>query len=148
MQSECSRLQQTMDRTAHFYASPSYVGSGFPVFAGSRRQRGGNIFGAIARAVLPTLKTVGKRALSSLGRQGIGLAKDVALDAFRGRNVVDSLKARAPSRVRNVVMEGVKGFTNSLGSPTSAPKPSRKRRNTAKKRPPAKKHRPTRKANF
>ena len=51
------------DRTAAFYSGPSYTfrGAGFPVYSGSRRQRGGSILGALARNVLPAL---GKTALS------------------------------------------------------------------------------------
>ena len=59
-----------MDRTAAFYAGPSYRGSGFPVFSGSRRQRGGSILGAIKSMVMPVLGTIGKSAL----KQAVGFA--------------------------------------------------------------------------
>ena len=47
-----------MDRTAAFYSRPSYVGAGFPVFAGSRRQRGGSILGALKSMVGPVLSSL------------------------------------------------------------------------------------------
>ena len=62
-----------MDPTAQFYARPSYVGGiNFPVYTGSRRQTGGSVFGAIKRAVVPTLKSAGKE----MGKQTLGLRKE------------------------------------------------------------------------
>ena len=53
---------EIMDDTLAFYSRPSteYRGGGFPVFAGSRRQRGGGIFGSLKRFFLPIAKNVGK----------------------------------------------------------------------------------------
>ena len=82
-----------MDRTASFYSRPSYYGAGFPVFAGSRRMKGGSILGALKGIVTPLLKTVGKSAL----RQAVGFASDVADDVISGRNIKDSLKSRGKS---------------------------------------------------
>lgn len=135
-----------MDRSAAFYSQPSYVGAGFPVFSGSRRQRGGSIFGAIARAVMPALKSVGKRALKTLGREGLGFASDVMKDVVSGKNVSNSLKDRGSARVKNVALKGVQGMQRALTPGVS--KPSRKRTNTPQKQPPTKKRRRSRNANF
>ena len=125
-----------MDRTAAFYSGPSYQfrGAGFPVYAGSRRQRGGSILGALKQMVLPALsnlgKTVGKAALS----QAVGLASDVAMDAARGRNIGQSLKQHGLKRLKNVGLAGVQGLRQSVF-------PSRKRSAPRKKRQPPKKKR-------
>ena len=58
-----------IDPTARFYSQPSYVGAGFPVFSGSRRQLGGGIFGSLAKMVLPAWKDVGGSNLRTTGRQ-------------------------------------------------------------------------------
>ena len=81
--------QRLMDSTATFYSQPSYVSSGgaFPVFAGGRRQRGGGIFGSLARMVLPALKSVGKSVLKSAGQQALGLATEVAQSALSGEGL-------------------------------------------------------------
>ena len=50
----------TMDHTVHFYSQPSYRGgANFPIFTGSRRQRGGGIFGSLGRMFAPIAKRVG-----------------------------------------------------------------------------------------
>ena len=51
-----------MDRTAAFYSAPSYRygGGAMPVFSGSRRQRGGSIFGAFKRLFMPIITSLGK----------------------------------------------------------------------------------------
>ena len=79
-----------MDHTAAFYSRPSYVGAGFPVHPGSRRQWGGSILGSIAKFALPMLTNLGRAALG----QAVGLAKDVAQDALSGQNIGDALKRR------------------------------------------------------
>ena len=85
-----------MDRTADFYSRPSYDfrGSGFNVFTGSRRQRGGAIFGSIKSAFMPIAKNLGKVALAS----GIGLAQDLIRDRLRGKNLKDSIMEHGKSR--------------------------------------------------
>ena len=75
-----------MDTTARFYSQPSYIGGGgFPVFAGSRRQRGGGILGSLAKLVLPVVKSVRKSVLRSAGNEAFGLARDVAESALSGQ---------------------------------------------------------------
>jgi len=84
-----------MDHTFHFYSQPSYRGgANFPIFTGSRRQRGGGIFGSLGRMFAPIAKRVGKRLLS----HGIGLARDVAEDVLSGKNIKESIVNRGKSR--------------------------------------------------
>ena len=84
-----------MDRTANFYSSPSYVGGSFPVFSGSRRQRGGSIFGALKNFFMPILTGFGKKLAKRGAKEAFGLAKDVARDALSNKNVSHTIKALA-----------------------------------------------------
>ena len=131
------------DRTATFYSAPSYVfrGAGFPVYSGSRRQRGGSILGALARNVLPAL---GKTALS----QAIGLAGDVVSDVMKGRKVTDSLKSHGLRRLKKVGVAGIQAMTGKPSGPSSGKasgkrnaKVSRKRQLQRKRSQPARKRR-------
>lgn len=126
-----------MDRTAYFYSRPSYyVGGGsFPVFSGSRRQRGGGIFGSLAKLVMPALKSVGKHALG----QAASLAKDVAGDVIAGKNIKSSLMNRGKSRLMNIASNAGKQGINTLRSvtqssnsvtPSNSIRQNRKRRGT------------------
>ena len=142
-----------MDRTAAFYSAPSYQyrgAGGFPVFSGSRRQRGGSILGSIAKVAMPILGNIGKAALG----QAVGLAKDVAGDVMQGRNIRHSLKQHGLKRLKNTAMSSLSSIT---GRPPSGPRqrvrrqapgqaprqaPLGKRRATSlRKQPPRKKSR-------
>ena len=135
-----------MDRTAEFYSRPSYDSRGgyFSVFAGSRRQRGGSVFGSLKRMFLPIAKTVGKNLLS----QGIGLAQDVIKDTSSGSSFKDSLKTRGKSRAirfgKRTAKHGLNTLSNMIGE-GSRRRVSRKRKSRSKssKRRPKKKRRIT-----
>ena len=108
-----------MDQTAEFYSRPSYNyrgAGGFPIFSGSRRQRGGGIFGSLKSFFTPIAKKVGKKLM----KHGIGLATDVAKDALLGKNMKDSLlthgKARAKNIGRAVANEGLSVVGNLMGN--------------------------------
>ena len=112
-----------MDRTATFYSAPSYHyrgAGGFPVFSGSRRQRGGSILGSIAKVAMPILGNIGKAALG----QAVGLAKDVAGDLVQGRNIGQSLKQHGLKRLKNTAMTSLSNMT---GRPPSGPRRRRRR---------------------
>ena len=120
-----------MDRTATFYSGPSYTfrGAGLPVYAGSRRQRGGSMLGALKNELLPFA-----------AKQALGLAGDVAMDAIRGRKIVDSLKTHGLRRLKNVGMAGLKRLLpggNSASTKSSRKRPLRK----SHKQPPDKRRR-------
>ena len=115
-----------MDQTALFYSRPSH-GAGFPVFMGSRRQRGGGIFGSLKNFFLPVAKKVGRNLLS----QGVGLAKDVMQDALEGKNIKSSFLDRGKSRAidfgKTAAKEGVSALQNMIGK-GSRRAPQRRRR--------------------
>ena len=116
-----------MDRTAAFYSAPSYQyrgAGGFPVFAGSRRQRGGSILGSIAKVAMPILGNIGKAALG----QAVGLAKDVAGDLAQGRNIGQSLKQHGLKRLKNTAMSSLSNIT---GRPPTVTGPRRRVRRQA-----------------
>ena len=132
-----------MDRTAHFYSQPTYTqrGGGLPVYSGSRRQRGGNVLGAIKSFVMPILGGVKQTALRHAKRQAFGLAKDVAFDAFRGRNIGESLKERgiqhAKELGKGVLRDTVRGVAGPFSSKRKATsntvkRPLKKRRKIGK----------------
>ena len=134
-----------MDRTAEFYSRPTYAfrGAGFPVYSGSRRQRGGSVLGSLKKFIVP----FGKNLLKTGASQALGLAADVANDVMRGRSLKSSLiqhgKARAKNLGKAALAQGiqsVRGMVNNGTSPAL-----RKRRNRSKPAPrrPTKKRRTT-----
>ena len=140
-----------MDNTALFYSRPSYNfhgGGSFPVFAGSRRQRGGGIFGSLKKMFIPMLKRAGKSLIS----HGLAYAKDVTDDAMEGKNFKESLikhgKARAISIGKSAAREGLKTASEMVGK--GGRHVSRKRKRRAKSTPKrkAKKRRRVSKLNF
>ena len=125
-----------MDRTAAFYSAPSYHyrgAGGFPVFSGSRRQRGGGILGSLAKMAMPMLKTVGKAALG----QAVGFAKDVATDIAQGRNVRQSLKNRGLKRLKNTAMTSLSNIVGKRSTPSG----KRHAGKNSRSQPPRKKRR-------
>lgn len=133
-----------MDSTADFYSRPShdFRGGGFPVFSGSRRQRGGGIFGRIKSFFMPVVKRLGKNLLS----QGVSLASDVVGDAMLGKNVKSSFinhgKRRAMEFGKNAASEGVSALSNMIGKGGRRSPRKRLRRKTVGKRKRKAKRRP------
>ena len=101
-----------MDRTANFYAHPSYVGGGLPVYSGSRRQRGGSVLGALKRFFMPIFGKLVKRGAVS----ALDLAKGVAVDAFTGKNIKESLKTRGINQAKRFGIDTLHDVANQLGS--------------------------------
>ena len=135
-----------MDKTADFYSRPSYDyrGGGFPVFVGSRRQKGGSAFGSLKRFFMPVAKKIGK----SLLNQGIGLAQDVVQDANSGRSFKESLKRRGKARAISFGKASARHGLNTLSEMIGEGKRrrvsrKRKRRTKSSKRRPKKKRRTT-----
>ena len=115
------KTEITMDRTAAFYSTPSYIhGGGLPIYSGARRQRGGSIFGALKRFFLPVVSAFGKKIAKQGAQQAVGLAKDVVKDAFMFRNVHDSVlkhgKKRALDMTRFAADEGLSTLESMIGS--------------------------------
>ena len=118
-----------MDLTADFYSRPSHEfrgSGGFHVFAGSRRQRGGSIFGSLKNIILPVLKPLLKELSSKLLSSGLGLASDVATNVLAGKNIKDVIKNQGTSRAKafgkEALKTGVSALTKMVG------KGSRRRR--------------------
>ena len=143
-------MNNSMDRTAHFYAQPSYVRGGImPVFSGSRRQRGGSILGALKSVFMPVLRTVGRKAVQG----ALGLATDVIGDVTSGQDFASSIKRRGVNRAKrlggDILSTAVKQVKTAIGPGQRAPAtrraaPSRKRRAPTKTKQTAKRRR----ANF
>ena len=111
-----------MDRTAAYYSSPTYkFGAGYmPVFSGSRRQKGGSIFGAMKNLFMPVLNALGKKIVKRGAHEAIGLAKDVALNKinpFAGDlNMADEVRKRAVDVGRFAAAEGLDSLEKMIGS--------------------------------
>ena len=123
-----------MDQTALFYSRPTH-GGGFPVFAGSRRQRGGGIFGSLKNFFLPVAKKIGR----SLFSQGVGLAKDIAEDALAGKSIKSSFLDRGKSRAldfgKSAAREGVSALSSMIGKGSRrAPRRRRAAKRLSRKR--------------
>ena len=82
-----------------------YVQSGkgsFPVFRGSRMQRGygiGSVLLGMLRAAVPFLR----RGAQALGKQALRTGLDVGRDVLSGRKLKDSARQRTLQTARNVV---------------------------------------------
>ena len=129
-----------MDRTASFYSQPSYRlsgGGGFPIFAGSRRQRGGSLLGSLKSVVVPALKSTGKAVAKTALNEAIGLAKDVAADAFTGKNIKQSLLRHGKQHAINFAKQSARHGMRALGKAgtSSRKRPAKmKKTNKAKRR--------------
>ena len=142
-----------MDRTTQFYSGPSYqFGSGFPVYGGSRRQRGGSILGAIQRFAMPIFNTIKNKAL----RESMNFAKGVMSDTVRGKSIKQSLMNRGMRSVRNVgasvATDALRSLHNRVQTPAPRKRPApppkrllrgRKRKRAGPKQSAAKKRRVT-----
>ena len=136
-----------------FYTAPSYMSGGYTVYGGSRRQRGGGMFGSfrkmmapIGRQALTGLKSLARnKTVQRMAKQAAEKSAEVlvgvAADAIQGRNAGESFKERA----QNAALEAL-GVTH---SENQVPRKRRVRKLKQKKRtarkaivePPAKKRR-------
>ena len=138
-----SAFAYNMDSTANFYSRPSYVfrGAGLPIYSGSRRQRGGSIFGALKKFALPLRKSLLKKG----AKQALGLVADIAGDVMRGQNLKSSLIQHGKSRAKNfgkdALAEGIQSISGMIGKGGSYALRKRKRRSKSSRRRPKKKRR-------
>lgn len=127
-----------MNRTAAFYSQPSYVGGAGSIYAGSRRQRGGSVLGALKSVVSPILSGVGSSLKKHAMKNVLGLATDVAGDVFRGRNIKQSLLNRGKQRGMRALKQTFSDVTGMAKTRTSRKKPKRlgkrRQRGSGKKR--------------
>ena len=141
-----------MDATAHFYSQPTYAQAGgggvMPVFAGSRRQRGGSVLGALKSFFMPLFSRLSQRGVKA----AMNVAQHVVGDAMTGRNVAASLKQHGLKAAKRLGNEALSSVMSQVGKVRKAPArkaparkpPSRKRAAPSKAKQTAK--RP--KANF
>ena len=120
-----------------------------PVFSGSRRQRGGSIFGSIKNFIMPIAKALGRKLVKRGANEAIGLAGDVVKDAFLFKNVNDSIvnnaKRRALDLGKFAADEGLDTLQNMIGSGKSRRRRRKSRRSYSRKRKVSKKSRPKKK---
>ena len=123
-----------MNRTHQFYARPSYVGGSFPVYSGSRRHRGGSIFGATKPFFIPDAGTIKKVAeflpnaiKKAADRQTNEYVSGVTQDVMNGESIADSLKERAGK----LLTKGVKTLTRMAGKAIA----NKRRRPPPRRRP-------------
>ena len=126
-----------MDRTAAFYASPSYVqrGGGIPIFSGSRRQRGGSILGAIKNFFMPLLPGIKNYAVNKAKSAALGLTKNVVSDVVRGKNIGQSIKSRGINAAKALGKDVLNDSLGILSTPRTQAKRVGKRKRKSLKRP-------------
>ena len=124
-----------MDKTAQFYSRPSYSGGGFPVFSGSRRQRGRGVFGSIKRFLQP----VG----SSLLKEGLGFVKDMIGSIGKGRSLAQAAKEHGKRRALNAAHAGLNAIDRTMtGKAPPKKRPVRPQRGVKRPTAPMQKCKP------
>ena len=112
---------------------------GFPVFRGSRMQRGygiGSVLSGMLRAAVPFLR----RGAQALGKQALRTGLDVGRDVLSGRKLKDSARQRTLQTVRNVVEKAgrrTNGGTARRRRPAqkNGPKTNKKKKGIKRKAP-------------
>ena len=115
---------------------------GFPVFRGSRMQRGygiGSVLSGMLRAAVPFLR----RGAQALGKQALRTGLDVGRDVLSGRKLKDSARQRTLQTVRNVVEKaGRRTTTRRQRRPAQKNRPktnnSQKKKQGIKRKAPSK----------
>ena len=104
---------------SQFYSHPSYVRTGagaFPIFSGSRRHRGGSVFGVVKRFFMPAIEKGKATIAPSAMKEGVGFAKDMVGSFFRGRNLSKAASAHGKKRAMNVARNVTNVGLNALDS--------------------------------
>ena len=108
------------------YYADQVGGGAMPYFSGSRYQRGyglGNIFGSIAKSVLPLLKSGAK----TVGKQLLHLEIGFASDLLEGKNAKDAALSRAKRA-------GSKLLQTAKRKATGNPQPAKRRKTKVQKK--------------
>ena len=88
------------------------AGKGYPVYAGSRYQRGhglGSIFGGLIKAAMPLLK----KGAKTLGREALKTGLNIVGDAVEGKNIKEATTARLKSTGKTLLQKA----TDKVGPP-------------------------------
>ena len=82
------------------------AGRGYPVYVGTRYQRGhglGSIFGSLFKSAVPLLK----RGAKTLGREALKTGLNLASDVMEGQNVTQAAKSRLKSTGQNLLQKAM-----------------------------------------
>ena len=82
------------------------VGRGYPVYVGTRYQRGHglrSIFGSLFKSAVPLLKIGAK----TLGREALKTGLNLASDVMEGQNVTQAVKSRLKSTGQNLLQKAM-----------------------------------------
>ena len=107
------------------------AGHGYPVYAGSRVQRGhglGSIFGGLFKAAAPLLKKGAKK----LGREALKTGLHIAGDVIQGKNFKEATQSGAKAAGKRMLQEAIQygGPPGERAIKPPAPKKQLKRRQT------------------
>jgi len=111
----------------------SQIGSGMPVFEGSRGQRGhglGSMLSGLFRSAMPMIK----RGLAFFGKHALKTGLEVANDVADGQTFRNSAQRRIPEGIKRIAAQA--NFSNQSGSGRAR---SRKRRRISHSKTAAKK---------
>lgn len=78
------------------------VGSGLPVYVGSRNQRGhglGSVLGGLFRSAVPIVK----KGLATLGKSALKTGLSIAGDVLEGKNAGEAARSRVAEGIKNLV---------------------------------------------
>ncbi len=87
-------------------------------FVGIPYQRGsglGSIFRSIFRFILPTVKSLGKKAVKTVGKQALVTGAKIAADLAEGRNFQESVKKHGRSAASNILSDAATEFQTGSG---------------------------------
>ena len=82
------------------------AGRGYPVYTGTRYQRGhglGSIIGSLFKSAVPLLK----RGAKTLGRKALKTGLNLASDIMEGQNVTQATKSRLKSTGQNLLQKAM-----------------------------------------
>ena len=89
------------------------AGRGYPVYAGTRYQRGhglGSICGSLFKSAVPLLK----RGAKTLGREALKTGLNLASDVMEGQNVTQAAKSRLKSTGQKLLQKAMDLPVNDL----------------------------------
>ena len=92
------------------------AGSGYPVYAGSRVQKGhglGSVFGGLFKAAMPLLK----KGAKTLGREALRTGLNIAGDVVQGKNVKQAAQSRLKMAGKDLVNKAI-GYAGPPGERT------------------------------
>ena len=82
------------------------AGRGYPVYAGTRYQRGhglGSIIGSLFKSAVPLLK----RGAKTLGREALKRGLNLTSDVMEGQNVIQAAKSRLKSTGQSLLQKAM-----------------------------------------